>query len=167
MRTTIALLIPFLACSRAIPHAHAQGDDHDAWTPERRQEVKAQQSAYLTRRMALSPEEAQRFWPIYNRMDDELSSQRKEHWDRMKALKTKGAAPSEAEANDLLDQRLAMREKEQALRRKYDAQFRKSIGPVKTWELYRAERDFHKEMLRSMRQRRGDGPRHDGPAKGH
>lgn len=147
-----------LACLMAAPSAIAQDDDHHRWSPERRQEIKAQQSAYITRRIDLTPDEAQRFWPIYNRFDQEMEAQRKSHWDGMKALKDKDSAPSEAEANTLLDKRLAHREQEQALRRKYDAEFRKSIGAVKTWELYQAERDFHREMLRGMRPDDGRRP---------
>lgn len=162
MNTPISFLIA-LAFLIAGPAALAQPGDGEGWTPERRQEIKAQQSAYLTRRMNLSPQEAQRFWPIHNQFDDALEAQRKEHRARMKSLKAEDAAPSEADANTLLDQRLALREQELALRRQYDAQFRKSIGAVKTWELYQAERDFHREMLRSMRREGPEGPKRGRP----
>jgi Spy/CpxP family protein refolding chaperone len=158
MNIHILLLLP-IALLMAIPESFAQGDDHHRWSPERRQEIKAQQSAYLTRRMNLTPEEAQRFWPIYNRYDEEMEAQRKAHRESMKTLKEQDGPPSESDANTLLDQRLAHREQEQALRRKYDAEFRKSIGALRTWELYQAERDFHREMLRGMRKGDGDRPR--------
>jgi len=148
MRHTL-LALAAVACAGAAPAQKEGGLE-----PDRMQEIRAQKSAYLTRKMELSPEEAQRFWPIYNRFEDELDKARLEHREFMRTMrknKPKGEALSDAEAGQLLDRELALREKELALRRSYDPQFRKELGNVKTWELQRAERDFHREMLKRKR----------------
>ncbi len=136
-----------------------QDEDEKGGRSERHREIKAQQSAYLTKRMSLSPEEAQRFWPIHNRFDEEMDAQRRSSREAMRSLKDGTRSLTEAEATRLLEQRLTLQELELTLRKRYDAEFRKAIGAVKTLELYRAERDFHREMLKHMRDKGPGGER--------
>ena len=138
--------------------AFAQDDDAPPIREERMKEIKAQKSAYLTRKMNLSPEEAQRFWPIYNQMDEELGAARREHRKYMREL-LKKAEPTEAEANEFLDRELAMEEKQLAVKKKYDPQLRKAIGAQKLVQLHQAERDFHREVMKRFRERDGAGKR--------
>jgi hypothetical protein len=37
-----------------------------------RERIKAQRIAFITQRLALTPDEAQKFWPVYNQFSDEL-----------------------------------------------------------------------------------------------
>jgi Skp family chaperone for outer membrane proteins len=128
-------------------------------SPERMQEIRAQKSAYITARINLTPEEAQRFWPVYNKYDEESEALRRELRDMDRALREKGAAVTEAEAAALLEKEVANRQKEVDLLRKFHADSRKLIGTVRTMELGRAERDFHRDVLRRMRDERGQGQR--------
>ncbi|HMQ75907.1 MAG TPA: hypothetical protein PKE21_07075 [Flavobacteriales bacterium] len=138
----------FLAC--------AQEDDLPI-APERLQEVKAQRSAYLTQKMGLSPEESQRFWPVYNQYDKELEALRRERREGHRALRT-DADLTDAEAAGHIDRELASQQQELDLRKRYSGEFIKLIGARKTLELHRAERDFNRELLRRMRERQGDRP---------
>ncbi|MBK9276294.1 MAG: hypothetical protein IPM49_17385 [Flavobacteriales bacterium] len=136
--------------------ACAQEDDLPI-APERLQEVKAQRSAYLTQKMDLSPEESQRFWPVYNQYDKELETLRRERREGHRALRT-DADLTDAEAAGHIDRELASQQKELDLRKRYSGEFIKLIGARKTLELHRAERDFNRELLRRMRERQGDRP---------
>ncbi len=146
--------------------AFAQDDDDGPPIHEERmKEIKAQKSAYLTQKMDLSPEEAQIFWPIYNQMDDELETNRKELREHVRSLKKSGTEMTEQQANDLLDRELAMREKEVQVRKKFDPQLRKAIGAQKLVKLHKAERDFHREVVKRFRDRK-DGERSGGGHEG-
>ncbi len=145
--------------------AFAQDDDGPPLPEERMQEIKAQKSAYLTQKMSLLPEEAQRFWPIYNQMDEELGAARREHRTYMRELRDREAELTEKEANDLLDRELAMEEKQLAVKKKYDPQLRKAIGAQKLVQMHKAERDFHREVMKRFRDR-GDGMRGGGDQGG-
>jgi Skp family chaperone for outer membrane proteins len=134
---------------------------------EKLQEIKAQKVAYLTQKMDLTPEESQKFWPVYNQYDKELEALRKERREAHKAMKDKTDL-SEADAAKAIDDELASQQKELDLRKKYTAEFKKTIGAKKTMMLFRAERDFNRELLGRMRDRmKGDkdGPPHGGPPK--
>src|SRR5687768_18191111 len=114
-----------------------EDDDGPPIREERMKEIKAQKSAYLTQKMELSPAEAQRFWPIYNQMDEEQEANRKELMELRRSLKKSEAEITEQRANDLLDRELAMREKELEIAKKYDPQLRKAIGAQKLAKLHK------------------------------
>ena len=107
----------------------------------------------------LSPEEAQKFWPVYNQYDKEIDANRKEMHANHKALKS-DAELSESEASAAIDKELASRQKELDIRKKYSAEFKKTLGAVKTLRLTQAEREFQKELIKRFRdhkEKRGEG----------
>ena len=140
----------------------AQEGDMPPPTPERLKESKAQKSAFITTKLALTPEEAQQFWPIYNEYDDKQDALRKEMRELLKGAR-EDQAMTEAEASQLLEKGLQHRQKEIDLEKSYQERFKKSIGAVKTVRLRKAEHDFNREVLRKFRDRMenrrgGDGP---------
>jgi hypothetical protein len=154
--TWCLLLFATLMASASL--AQPPHDDGPPEIPEERlQEIKAQKSAYLTQKMNLTPEEAQRFWPVYNQYDEEQETARREHMRYMRTMRQKEGQLTEKEANEMLDRQLAMHEKDLQIRKKYDPQLRKAIGAQKLVQLLKAERDFHREVMKRFRDR-GDGP---------
>jgi Spy/CpxP family protein refolding chaperone len=121
-----ALALPAVLC--------AQDDDLPALPEERMQEIKAQKTAYLTQQLDLSPEEAQKFWPVYNQYDKEVEAVRKEMREFHRTMK-KDTEVTEAEASAAIDKEMAGRQKELDIRKKYAAEFKKTIGAVKTMKL--------------------------------
>lgn len=153
----VLLTLPLLAT-----HATAQDDDlPPPPSPERLKEIKAQKAAYLTTKLELTEAEAQRFWPVYNAYDDAQDELRKEMHDLHRAVRS----VSEADASALLEKTLAHRQKELDLERTYAERFKKSIGAVKTLKLQKAERDFHREVLRRFKERMDErrGTEREGP----
>lgn len=45
----------------------------------KKQAIESLKIAFLSRQLSLTPEEAQKFWPVYNQYDDEIKKLRKEH----------------------------------------------------------------------------------------
>lgn len=154
MRTLLSRSL--LAAMLAIPaFAMAQEEDMPPIPEERRQEIKAQKTGFLTQRLDLSPAEAEKFWPVYNQYDKEIEAARKEMREHHRSVKN-DAEVTEAEAAAAIDKELAGRQKELDIRKKYAAEFKKTIGAVKTMKLGKAERDFHKELLQRVRERMHD-----------
>lgn len=151
MRTLVKHTLLLLFTAAALNTA-AQDDDMPAIPEERMQEIKAQKTAFLTQRLDLSPAEAEKFWPVYNQFDKELDANRKEMRAEHKAAK-KDTDFTEAEASAAIDKEMAGRQKELDIRKKYAAEFKKTIGAVKTLKLGKAERDFRKELIKRFRDR--------------
>ncbi|MBK6343101.1 MAG: hypothetical protein IPF41_11075 [Flavobacteriales bacterium] len=133
----------------------AQGPDDDmpALSEERLREIKAQKTAYLTTKLRFTSEEAQQFWPIYNEIDEARDAIRRELRENMRPARKQSDALTEAEAQQMLTKGLQIRQREFDLERSSIERFTKAIGPVKTVELFRAERDFQREVLRRLRER--------------
>lgn len=144
----------------------AQDEDQPALNPERMKELKAQKTAYLTTKLGLTTEEAQRFWPIYNAFDEAREGLRKQLRDMYRSARDGQGALSESTARELLSKSLDLREREVKLERDYSERFAQAIGAVKTIELLKAERDFNREVLRRLRdrmeERRDERPRPGG-----
>lgn len=130
----------------------AQDDDGPMIPEERKQEIKAQRAAFLTQRLDLSPEESQKFWPVYNQYDKEMEAVRQEQRAFRKGLRD-DTDVSEAEANTAIEKDLAARQKELDIRKHYAAEFKRTLGAVKTLKLARAEHDFNRELIKRVRDR--------------
>ncbi len=157
MNTRNLLRHAVLSAAIALAGATFAQDDDPPIPPDRLQEVKAQRSAYLTQKMGLTPEEAQRFWPVYNQYDMEKEALRTERRDAMHSMRADKDL-TDAEAAGHIERALASQQRELDLRKRYSAEFIKVIGARKTLELNRAERDFNRELLRRMRDRPDGAP---------
>lgn len=137
-----------------------QAQENDAppaqLSASRMQEIKAQKSAFITQRLQLTTEEARSFWPIYDRYDAEMDALRKQ-MRRDRGGRRQDSTMTEADAAKAIDQELADRQQQLDIRKRYTAEFKKSIGAVKTLALGRAEMDFNRELLKRMRPKGGHG----------
>lgn len=148
LRTLTALTIGLLVASTSL----AQDEEMPGLAPERMKEIKAQKTAYLTTKLGLTSEEAQRFWPIYNEYDEAREKLRKEMRELHKSAHSEGEM-DEAKAREVLNKGLEVRSRELELERTYNERFSKSVGAVKTLQLVKAERDFNREVLKRFRER--------------
>lgn len=141
---TLALFIAF-----AVFSAQAQND-----------RVEALRIAYLTETLELTVEESQQFWPLFN----EYEAKRKEirrNTDRRKNTEEM----TEAEAQQFITDNLDAEQKTLNLKREYFVKFQTVISAKRLARLPRAEKDFKRELLKRMKQRRenaGDRPRRGG-----
>lgn len=105
--------------------------------------LEALKIAYVTKKMDLTPEEAQRFWPIYNQYAAELKQTRQD------ALKNN---ETEIELDDATLK----------IRKKYNTQFLQVLSPEKVDTFFKSEKEFgvfvQKEMERRAL-RNGNGKR--------
>lgn len=144
--------------------AVAQNDDIPRIPPERMQEIKAQKVAFITQRIALTPEEAQVFWPIYNRYEAELEEVRKTIGkDRREAHDPDRVTEEQAEL--LLRSEMENQRRELEITQKYTLQIKDAVGARKALHLGRTERDFTRELIRRQRPGGPGGP--PPPRKAH
>ena len=117
---------------------------------DNKEKLEAMRVGYLTTRMKLTSEEAQKFWPIYNEMRAEL--------EKLDKPNNTGKAPesmTEAELRDLINRSLSNEEAKLALRRKYADKFLQVIPAIKVVRMQQAERDFKKVLLERIQQNHG------------
>ena len=113
---------------------------------ERMKKIEALKAAFITKKLDLSPEEAQRFWPVYNEYQKELYGLYRQK--RQNQLSNK-----EAPKRDLTDD-LDIDTKILNTRKKYRSEFSKILPPAKVTALSQAEREFREELIKELGERR-------------
>jgi hypothetical protein len=96
------------------------------------EKIQALKIAFITQKLQLTPEEAQKFWPVYNQYDNEIHN-----------IELDKSDPN------VLDKE----EKLLNVRKKYLTSFEKILGPDKTNRLFNAERDFRGLLIRRLQNR--------------
>jgi hypothetical protein len=89
--------------------------------------------AYLTKELNLSPEEAQKFWPVYNQYSAEMRS----------VLKNKENDP------DVLDKQQKLLD----IRKKYRTEFLKVLPPERVNQVFTSETKFREMVRRELQER--------------
>ena len=97
--------------------------------------IEALKIAFLTNKMVLSPAEAQKFWPVYNKYTEEIRRAR-------------------LEAREKKQSELATEEKILDIRKKYETEFRKVLSSDKVNAFFKAEKDFSAYLQKEIMERR-------------
>ena len=107
-------------------------------------QLEAMKTGYITNRLRLTNEEAQKFWPIYNSYAAEVQQ----------AYYNFRHQPNSSE--------IVLEESLLNIKKKYSVEFLKAIPPPKINEFFKAEKDFNNfvrtEMQRRQAQRGGPYP---------
>lgn len=119
-----------------------------------RERLESMKVAFITEKLALSPEQSQAFWPVYNEYQDEREALRR------KARPNRSLAQmSDGDIKAMLAQQLETEAKLLDLRRTYFDRLQEVITIRQVALLQQAERDFNKqvvERLLEMRRRRNN-----------
>ncbi|MBB6611185.1 hypothetical protein H7F15_09065 [Pontibacter sp. Tf4] len=112
-----------------------------------KERVEAAKVAFLTDKMELTADQAQKFWPLYNEYEAKrrelIKSYRSGYRQDVDAL-------TEQEAKTRIDDMFVTREKELALEQEYATRYLRVISNKQLIKLYRGERDFTKMLLKRL-----------------
>lgn len=102
---------------------------------------------FLTKKVQMTQEEADKFFPLYDELGDkkfklqvEIGEKMRKVWDEDKA--------SDADYNAVLDALEEIPVKEAALEKEYGKKFREILSPKKMFRLKMAENEFSRELMR-------------------
>ena len=98
----------------------------------RAEKIQALKIAFITQKLQLTPDEAQKFWPIYNQYDNEIRSLQPNNKD-----------------GDVI----RTEEKLLNIRKKYMTPFEKLLARRRLNKLFNAERDFRDILIRRLQNR--------------
>lgn len=121
----------------------------------KRDKVKALKTAFITTELSLTPQEAEKFWPIYNAFEEKQFELRHEKMKSyMKRMDSDLETMSEKEASALLVQMENVEEENHQLRKKLIADLKNVISSHKIIKLKKAEEDFNRHLLKQIRESR-------------
>jgi hypothetical protein len=114
---------------------------------ERGEKIDAARTAFLTDKMNLSAEQAQKFWPVYN----EYEVKRKELHHKSRPFKGKNLETlTDAQIKEQLNTMFDARQKELTLDKDYAEKFQKIITVRQLAAMYKGEREFMKVLLQKL-----------------
>lgn len=145
----IGILLGFVSIF-LLPSFGASAQKTEQESPE--EKVKSLEILYISRELDLTPEEAQKFWPVYKKYTQEVDLLISERRKRAKEMKSQPR--TDKLANDALDKELGFEKRMLDIKTKYKEEFLKVLPAKKVSNLYRAEREFRTMMIRQLKERR-------------
>lgn len=115
---------------------------------EKRKEFEAQKVAFFTQEMQLTPEEASKFWPLYNEMQTKIRAEGYKIRNVVGNQKIKEL--SEKQAHESIDTILDTETKMQAIKKEYYQRIIQVLSAKKLWLMMKAERDFHHQLWKKL-----------------
>ncbi len=119
---------------------------------EAREKIEAARIALITDRLELSPEQAEKFWPLYNEYSDQKKDLARELQQARKGIDQ--GTMTEDESRQLIDKTLNIRDRQLSLERQYAKRMTEVITTQQLLNLKRAEEDFRKMILRRLEERK-------------
>ena len=114
--------------------------------------IESARIAYITQKLDLSPEEAQKFWPVYNQFSKERSALRREYLQARQQYRN--GQLTDEESKELLQLGLQIKEREVQLERKYTEKLNKVVSNRQLVALRKAEEDFKRLLLERLKERK-------------
>ena len=116
------------------------------------EKIKALRVAFISTKLELTSNEAQKFWPIFNEFDKNQTDLRKEKRMLMMRLKHQNTSSlSDIEMQKLLDTSELLESNIQTNRQQLVKNLKGVISPQKIILLKQLEEDFKKTLLKQMR----------------
>jgi len=126
----ITILMSSLLAAKAQDGQQQPGDDN-----QKQEKIQALYVAYVTKQLELTPEDAQKFWPVHTQFTNELKG---------------------------VKQDLPELEKQQAIlniKKKYQDNFNRILGPNRCERFFRLRDDFNRKLLERFNKQRANQQR--------
>lgn len=142
------LLILFLSTGLSL--LAQQTDDNEETKHEKIEVLKI---GFITEKLALTSKEAELFWPIYNKFEQDIKTVRRKQRELTKAFKLKAKA-TEQEADKYINEQLLLKQIEIDAIKKYIPEFKKVLPTVKVAKLLSIEQEFKIQLLKKIKDKR-------------
>lgn len=117
------------------------------------EKIKAIQIQYLAKKLDLTPEEAQKFWPVYNNYTHEVEQLIAERRQRKEQDKLSTENADDA-ARKNMDKELNYEKRMLDIRSRYSAAFQQVLPGRKAGLVFKSEREFRTIMINHLNTQR-------------
>ncbi len=135
---------------------------------DKKDKVETMHIAYISQKLDLTTDEAEKFWPVYNQYKADIDVLRKQRMDNVETVKKAGGIDnmSEADVQKLIIAETDIESRQLELRKQYVTKFQAVIPIRKVAKFFVAEDGFKRYLLNQLSKRRERGGRErddDGP----
>lgn len=121
---------------------------------QKKEQVKSMKIAYITSELDLTPDEAAKFWPLYNDFEEKQREIRQEKIKNYMDRSQSSDKLTEKEAATLINQMETAEEDLHQLRKKFISNLKGILPATKILKLKKAEDEFSKKLLQQYRDKR-------------
>jgi hypothetical protein len=118
-----------------------------------RERLNSYKIAFFTKRLNLTPQEAERFWPVYNEYQDEKSKIQFQRAELNRNFNQNELNMSDKEMSEAGDLLVSLEVKESELSVAFHKKIKTILSPVKVLRLYQAENQYRLLLLNELRDR--------------
>jgi len=123
---------------------------------KKKEQIKALKVAFITDELNLTPDEATKFWPLFNAFEDKQQEIKKQ---KLKAYLNRADDDSfdklsDKDASAMLAQMESMEDELYQAKKKFVASLKGVISPVKILKLKKAEENFNRKLLQQYRDKK-------------
>jgi hypothetical protein len=118
-----------------------------------RERLDAYKIAFFTKRLNLTSQEAEKFWPVYNEYQDGKNRIQLERQELNRNFNQNELNMSERELSEAGDRLVGLAVREAALAQEFHNKIKTILSPVKVLRLYQAENQYRLQLLNELRQR--------------
>ena len=120
--------------------------------PKVREKVEAARIALITNRLGLSPEQAEKFWPVYREFAQKRQEIRKEFRQVQQGVERN--KPDQQKQEELVKLGFQLKQNELNLEKDYSGRIMSIISAQQMLNLRKAEQDFRLLIINQLQQRR-------------
>lgn len=126
--------------------------DQTMQDPKAQERIKNLRIAYISDKLGLTPEQAEKFWPVYREFSDKRKELRMEFAKSRNEMNAQN--PNQQNQEELVKRGLELKQKELDLEKDYSGRLMKIISAQQMLNLRKAEGDFQRIVLQQVQQRR-------------
>ncbi len=137
------ILIFFLIASTLVVNAQKRNG---------KEQIEAARIAMISKKLGLTPKQAEKFWPMYNEYRSQRQEIRKEFNNKRKHFDASNA--SEEQRKSMLKLGYSFKQRQLDLEKKYADRLLQVINSKQALQLRRSEEQFRKMLLKKLQERR-------------
>jgi hypothetical protein len=116
------------------------------------QKIESARIALITERLELTPDQAEKFWPLYREYNLQRRQMREEFRNTRQSADMQNL--SEEQSKELMQQTMNLKQQELNLERKYAERMTQVISTQQMLRLRNAEKEFQQRLLQRIQQQR-------------
>lgn len=125
--------------------------------PQNNDKIKAQKVSFITAEINLTPVEAEKFWPIYNEMQNKKEDINKNFHKLNKSLKNSNIDDlTDKQAEELANNEILHEQQLLDLKKEYHEKYKTILSSKKIAKLYLAEKKFNRYLINQIKNKGDD-----------
>ena len=119
-----------------------------------REKLDAYRIGFFTKKMNLTADEAEKFWPAYNEFQQQRIEIQKERIILSRDFNQNGSALNDKELTEIGDRLINTISKESEIARTFHEKLKELLPPVKVVQYYQAENQWKAQLLNQLQENR-------------